>query len=464
MRDELCTFFSLSQLVEESRFIVATYPYFFRRDIFEMVFPDYSYSDFHVIVDEAHSLMEAHSLAEARITVQDLKAAVAEIKRYAPEATEAVERLSRLAGLLEAAAPRARGSVARGSREQALEALGDVEVYEDLAEEVRRRRLEEALASGASIAEVRTVTSRVAAWARSLAMDESYLFVERGEKGEVVAVATPMDPAVIVKEPLEAVRAAVLMSGTLPPEDYASGILGLERSHTYLDAVLHLGARSPASNMYVIVVADVTTMYRRRGPEMYERIARYVAMIHRAAPGLTLAVYPSYEVMEEVVKRLPLDLEVVVETRATNLAEVESKILSSEGDLLVNAVAGGKLVEGVEFVDYEGRNLLRKVAVVGVPFPQPDEYTRAKLEALSRRLGEARARRIVYLYSTAVKVRQAVGRSVRGPEDRAAVFLLDYRFLRRDIRELLDLRFNAVARGEEGLEKALARARAYLAQ
>jgi len=464
LRDELCPFFSFSQLVEESRFIVATYPYFFRRDIFEMVFGDLGYGDFHVIVDEAHSLMEAHSLAEARITLNDLKAAVAEARRYAPEARDAAERLEDLAGLLEAAAPGRKGSVARGPREEALKTLGDLEVYEDLAEEVRRRKLEEALAAGGSLAEVRTHISRVAAWARSLSLDESFLFIERGEKGEVVAVATPMDPAVIVKGPLEAVKAAVLMSGTLPPEDYATGILGLERKHTYLDAVLHLGARSPASSIYVTVVADVTTLYKRRSPEMYSRIAGYVARIHEALPGLTLAVYPSYEVMEETVKRLPVSLDIIVETRATNLAEVEAKILASETTLLVNAVAGGKLVEGVEFVDYEGRNLLRKVVIVGVPFPQPDEYTKAKLEALSKRLGEGRARRVVYLYSVAVKVRQAVGRSVRGPEDRAAAFLLDYRFLRRDIKELIDLRIHAVARGPEGLEKALARARAHLAQ
>ncbi len=463
-QDELCPFFSLAQLVEDSRFIVATYPYFFRKDIFEMVFSEYSYSDLYIIVDEAHSLVEAHSLAEARITVNDLKAAVAEAKKYASEAVDAVERLEGLTGFLEAAAPERRGSVARASKEDALKILGDVDVYEDLAEEIRGKKLEEALASGGSLSEVRTYTARIAAWTRSLSMEESYLFVEKGEKGEIVAVATPMDPAVIVKEPLEAVKAAVLMSGTLPPEDYAAGILGLERSHVYLDAVLHLGARSPASNMYVVVVADVTTLYRKRSPDMYHRIASYITAVHRALPGLTLAVYPSYEVMEEIVKRLPIDLELVIETRATNLADVETKILSSEEDLLVNAVAGGKLVEGVEFVDYEGRNLLRKVAVVGVPFPQPDEYTKAKLEALSRRLGEQRAKRIVYLYSVAVKVRQAVGRSVRSPEDRAAVFLLDYRFLRRDIKELLDLRYNSVARGMEGLEKALARARIHLTQ
>jgi DNA excision repair protein ERCC-2 len=187
---------------------------------------------------------------------------------------------------------------------------------------------------------------------------------------------------------------------------------------------------------------------------MYDRIARYVASIARAVKGVKLVVYPSYEVMHSVVERLPEDLETIVENPQTSLGDVEAVIAEKE-DVLVNSVAGGKLVEGVEFVDYEGNNVLHLVAVVGIPYPQPDDYTRLRLEALSKRLGRREANRLVYLVTAVIKVRQALGRAIRSPEDKAAFILLDDRYLRREVKELLSIRYDRVVTGPEEFRKAL---------
>jgi DNA excision repair protein ERCC-2 len=461
-RLRVCPFFALRALVEDSVFVVATYPYLFKRDIFEAFLEPLSYEDLVVVVDEAHSLLTAHTMMEERVSERDLRAAAAEVERYAPEAREVSEGLRRLADWASTLRPRRITLVEKG---EALKRLGDPELLLDAAEEVRYRVLEEALASGGAggLRRVRTSVSRVASWLQVLLMEDSSLFAEPQEAGEgrVWLLATPLEPAVVAREPLERCRAAILMSGTIPPGDFAGEVLGVERERGFIDVRLAYGVREHGG-AYTVVAADVTTEYRRRGPAMYSAIAERVAIIASTMPGVKLAVYPSYEVMEAVVSRLPLDMELVVEERGTSMEEVEAKVLEVEGEALVNAVAGGKLVEGVEIVDYEGRNLVRAVIVVGVPFPQPDDYTRRHLEVLASRLGPQRARELVYLVQTAVKVRQALGRAVRGPDDRAAFFLLDYRYLRPDIKRLLGLRYNAVVRGVEGLRAQAEKARAFI--
>jgi DNA excision repair protein ERCC-2 len=132
--------------------------------------------------------------------------------------------------------------------------------------------------------------------------------------------------------------------------------------------------------------------------------------------------------------------------------------------LLVNSVAGGKLVEGVEFMDYEGNNLLHLVAVVGIPYPQPDDYTKYKLETLSKRMGRKEANNLVYLVSAIIKVRQALGRAIRSPEDRAVFILLDDRYLRRDVKELLSIKYNRVVTGVDEFKKTLEYIGRHLAQ
>ncbi len=453
-----CPFFALRALVDESTFVVATYPYLFRRDIFYSLLEVLSYEDLVVVVDEAHSLVNAHSMLEERVSERELRRAAEEVERYAPEARLVSRALRSLAEW----ASRIRVSrLTLLDKGEVLSRVEDPALVFDAAEAVRYRVLEEALTLGSpeGLRRVRTSISRVASWLEVLSMDESSLFAEPPSDGQgrTWLLATPLDPAVVVKEPLEKAKAAILMSGTIPPGDFAGEVLGVERERGFIDVGMAFGVRG-VGRYYAVVVADVTTAYKSRGPEMYSAIAERVAVISRGMPGVKLAVYPSYEVMKAIVERLPLDIEVVVEERGTSMEEVEEKVLQLEGDVLVNAVAGGKLVEGVEIVDYEGRNLVATVIVVGVPFPQPDDYTRKHLEVLASRLGEKRAKELVYLVGTMIKVRQALGRALRSPDDRAAYFLLDYRYLRRDIRQLLEVSYHRVVRGVSELEATVKRA------
>jgi len=444
----VCPFFALRGLLDESRFVVATYPYLFRRDIFEGVMDPYSYEDFVVVVDEAHSLMWAHTLLESRITLADVEAAVAEVRAHEPGATAAIEALEALRSSLSRWRP---GRDPVEVDKSSLEAvLGQAEVIVDLAESIHERKMAEALASGSASVSVRSPTYRVASWI-SLAREEwAFIFAQR-EGDRVYYTATPVDPAVVAREPLERARAAVLMSGTIPSSGFVEELLGVGRERRVFDAEIHVGAQAPRSSVFTVVATDVTTRYSERSGRMYSRIAEYIAAAARAAPGAKLVVYPSYEVLEAVVERLPVTLDVLVEGRGTRLEEARSRVIENP-ELVINAVAGGKLVEGVEFSDHEGRNLLHTVIVVGIPYPQPDALTRRHLAELSKRLGGRKARFYAYDVSATVKVRQALGRARRSPGDRAFYLLLDRRYIRRRIRDLLRLPFDELVSSPGELE------------
>ncbi|MEM0497766.1 MAG: helicase C-terminal domain-containing protein, partial [Acidilobaceae archaeon] len=64
--------------------------------------------------------------------------------------------------------------------------------------------------------------------------------------------------------------------------------------------------------------------------------------------------------------------------------------------------------------------------------------------------------------STIIRVKQALGRAIRSPEDKAVYILLDYRYLRRDIKELLQLEYNDVVTSIVDFRRKLATLRKHL--
>ncbi len=453
----ICPFFALRSLVEDAQFIVATYPYGFRREIFESLMDPYGYEDLVVVIDEAHTLFNVHTLLEHRITLDDIEEAIQEVKQYAKESMMVIEMLENLKATLKSLVPKKFLSIERLNKQKVLEALSDIDVLSDVSDEIQEKKLEEALLSENS-SKVRTRISKITSWTTILYLENSYLFLDKKDNNEYVFLATPMDPATVAGTLLNRAKAVVLSSGTLPPGDFVKELLGVNRPITYVDAELTYGRFLPSSNIYAAVARDVTTRYRERNEAMYRRLAVYVSLIARNLPGLKLAVYPSYELLDKITGKLPGDLVMYNETRKTSLLEVQEKITLFE-DLLINAVANGKLVEGVEFTSEEGKSLLTTVIIVGVPYPQPDAYTNTMLEVLSNRIGQKRAKYYVYEFSTLVKVKQALGRATRSPTDKAAYFLLDYRFLRKELREGLRIPIKRVFSSVAGLQTAVLEAK-----
>ncbi|MEM1873299.1 MAG: ATP-dependent DNA helicase, partial [Acidilobaceae archaeon] len=457
----VCPFFSLVKTIEASRVVAATYPYLFEREIFEEIFYDYSYSDLVVVVDEAHNLLNAQSLVERRVSLSELEEAAREIEKYEPDFASLATPLYRVRDSLAQLAKRRVRGLKHLDKSLVAEAVNSYELLSDLEREIREKLLLKALLESRELSPVSLALSRVVKWLESLKNPDYFLFAAlEGDSPQLVS--TPIDPSVVAREPLDSSRASVLMSGTLPPPSVLRSILGLTKPLRYVDTEMLYGPLVPYSSIATIVATDVTTLYRERGARMYQKIASYLTVIARTLPGPKLVVYPSYDLMKSITSLLPLDLDMVVETAATSLSEVEERVRSTR-DILINAVAGGKLVEGVEFTEEDGRNILHIVVLVGVPFPQTDDFTEMAIEALSRRFkSRGEARRSFYLSTAAIRAKQALGRALRAPEDRAIFILLDYRYLRRDLKSLLGIRYNDIVGDPEALEEALERARRIL--
>ncbi len=452
----LCPFFALKSVIDDVNFVVATYPYLFKPDIFESVFEPHDYSDFVVVVDEAHSLMDAGSMMEERLRLRDVEAFRVELERYARDSTWGFTVAERLSSLIRRLRPPPEGRLRRINKALVLEAVEDPGALADLAAEIRVEKFREALSAGSSAASVRVAAARVAAFASIASLEGVEVFVARGKGGEPELRAIPVDQCIVTREPLNKARAAILMSGTLPPERFMRDVLCIERRASTFDAELVYGA-SLSGRYYAIVTVELTSRYDERSEEMYTLYARYIDAVASETPGITLAVYPSYELLEKISSRLSGVTPHVEEGRESSIDEVRGealRLLEEKGRVIVNAVAGGKLVEGVEFTR-DGGSLVHAVFLAGVPYPQPDDYTRSVVERLEEKVGREQAEYYVFTVQAYVKARQALGRAIRGPEDRALYILGDRRYLSRKLRELMRLHYHRVVYDLESFTNAV---------
>ncbi|MCE4606554.1 MAG: ATP-dependent DNA helicase [Desulfurococcales archaeon] len=440
--DGLCPFFSLLRLAGHSKYVVATYPYLFKWDLFTHVLDIGDYSDLAIVVDEVHSILSIHSIYEYKITVDVVERSLDEARTYTDDVS-LVERLESFHRMLQQKASGITPGIYPMDKAQIIEILGDPEQLAYTAEAVREVILEERYRAAGLQGVMKIVSglTKLATWLETLSMESSKLYIEWDGEDPPGFVATPMDPAEIASPIIQGAQSAILMSGTLPPGNMVRDFLGVERSATVVDVDAMYGPVMPPENRYTILGIDVSTRYSERGPFTYKVYAGYITSIITGLPGAKLVVYPSYDVLYSIIERIDRGDNDIVETKKTSIAEVVRK-LEDRKDIVIHSVAGGKLVEGVEYVDENGRSILKTVVIVGVPYPQPTPYTQDYIDALAKRIGPRKAREYAYHINASIKVRQALGRAIRSREDKAVYFLLDHRYNNRKLRSFLKTRID----------------------
>jgi DNA excision repair protein ERCC-2 len=235
-----------------------------------------------------------------------------------------------------------------------------------------------------------------------------------------------LDPSLVASPVLEKVHGALLMSGTLHPPEMFAEMLGMqERS-----ACRRYPTPFPSENRVVRAVAGVSSRFQQRSEAMYQSISRRVSEICDHVPGNLAVYFPSYEFMSAVMFQLrssPLSKTVLMDSKELSKNEREAMVLEMrrEGDRALFASIGGSFTEGVDFYD----NLLSAVVVVGLPLSPPSEELDALTFRLSERFGVAKAKLYAQTYPAIAKVLQASGRAIRSERDRAAIILLDERYL-----------------------------------
>jgi len=166
-----------------------------------------------------------------------------------------------------------------------------------------------------------------------------------------------------------------------------------------------------------------TTKFERRDETLINDMAWAVDLAVKR--GLkALIFFPSFELLERALGRASRAEEVIAEAPGLSQEDVERIIAEYAEDSrkVLLSVYNGRLAEGVDL----SANL---VICLGIPFAPPTVRQRALLKRLSEVLGDERRARIYGQIIPAVwSAIQAAGRAIRGPEDRATVFLVDDRY------------------------------------
>jgi Rad3-related DNA helicase len=238
-------------------------------------------------------------------------------------------------------------------------------------------------------------------------------------------------PAPFLKQRFAAARSVTLFSATLSPPRYYTDMLGLPADTAWIDV------DSPFSpeQLKVQLVSRISTRYPDR-QRSAAPIARLIADQFEAQAGNYLAFFSSFDYLElvaaEFQRRHP---EVPTWTQARGMDESQRKAFLERfvpgGAGVGFAVLGGSFGEGI---DLRGDRLVGAfVATLGLPQVNPrNEQLKACLEGV---FGSGYD--YTYLVPGIQKVVQAAGRVIRTQEDKGIVYLIDDRFARPAVRDLL---------------------------
>jgi DNA excision repair protein ERCC-2 len=218
---------------------------------------------------------------------------------------------------------------------------------------------------------------------------------------------------------------AVLFSATLKPFPCHQRLLGLE---VRAEDAMEVPSPFPAGNRKVLVVPQVSTLYRSREREA-PRIAHFLQRVLPLRVGNYLVFFPSFELLEQTRAHLRLpDFQVLAQPRRAAPAQIAEILETLRGrrGIVVLAVQGGSLAEGI---DCPGEALIGCV-VVGPALPPCDLEREQVRRYFDRRYGCGQA--YAYIYPAAARAFQAAGRVIRGPLDQGLLVFLDRRFLDPD--------------------------------
>ena len=280
-------------------------------------------------------------------------------------------------------------------------------------------------------------------------MDGHYIvYGEKGARGPAGGFSLHLycaDPSRRLKECMAVSSASILFSATFLPIQYYKSLLGGGPE----DFEMYARSSFSPERRRVIIVNDVTSRYRSRNAENYERIARSIAGTVSCRPGNYLAFFPSYLFLEGVLEAFGRIIddsrwregtgnrEICVLVQKRHMEENERAAfleafeeIRSDRYLVGFCVMGGMFGEGIDLRD----DRLIGTFVVGTGIPPAD----SRREMLRRYFNEngSDGYDFAYRFPGMNKVLQASGRVIRTERDRGVVLLLDERFERAENRSL----------------------------
>lgn len=247
-------------------------------------------------------------------------------------------------------------------------------------------------------------------------------------------------PSEKIKEILDDFGGGVLMSATLEPISIFEEITGLEELATDQEEPRVVSSRTydltfPEENRASWIVDVEAFKKRNRGNPQVENRNRtreryaYVARLIAKSHGNVLLAWPNYREAEWAAERLREEIKKPVLLDQSSSHE-ETRELKREfvhgGPKVMVTSTRGTLTEGV---DYQGDEL-HTCAVFGVPLVNiGSPRVQAVEHAYGERFGEENSFTYALTIPAVRQVRQALGRVIRGPEERGVRIVVGQRFV-----------------------------------
>ncbi len=251
-------------------------------------------------------------------------------------------------------------------------------------------------------------------------------------KSEDSLLLVDVDPSKRFISTTKDFHSIILLSATISPSELFIRSIGIEKSRT----IIHKTEVNLPITVRTVIDTGVTTRYRFRNTEMYQKIAGKIVTIANSVGGSIGVFVPSYALLEslivEIENRAP-EIKTMIETRGLSNQEASQLIdtfKSERGSMLVG-VQGGRFSEGE---DFKG-DVMDASVIVGLSLPPPSPALYAEYSYLKRN-GSNDSYMIVSLLPALRKAFQAAGRHLRSPSKKGMVFLLDSRFADATIIEL----------------------------
>lgn len=279
-------------------------------------------------------------------------------------------------------------------------------------------------------------------------------------------------PAPFLTPRFAAAHSVTLFSATLSPRQFYMETLGLPASAGWIDV------QSPfkAEQLRVAALSNISTRFAHRDHSL-PAIADLMARQYQAQPGNYLAFLSSYDYLQKVVAMfIKCHPQVPVWTQTRQMDETGREQFlarfSADSRGIGFAVLGGAFAEGI---DLPGKRLIGAfIATLGLPQINPiNEQIRLRMESYfsgdqasaasselsgqpaspeksanpavptrgrsaKRGKGE-RGYNYTYLFPGLQKVVQAAGRVIRTQSDQGVIYLMDDRFTRPEVMQLLPI-------------------------
>lgn len=427
---KFCTYEILVNHAKQADLIIGDYYHIFHPGVRQafLTKSDKELENSILVVDEAHNLPpRTRSLLSKKLSTYQVSRAQKEAGEFGY--LEEKRILEDIEDILVDLGKEIDGDEEEITKEDLKDRIDKVEDYDtliDRMERVARDAYEENDRSYCS-----SIKDFLEAW---LGKDEGFVRFMRRRKSRndnvyYTCLYECLDPQLSTREVFEDVHSSVLMSATLTPMRMYSDLLGLEEGGTVRQAY---SSSFPEENRSYLVVDSVTTKYKERNQEQFEKIAWFLSKSLEKVPGNASAFFPSYKLRNQVKDKIDTEKKVLLEKR--NMSKEDKSdlldLFKKENNCLLLGISGASFAEGVDFPERS----MDAVFVVGLPLKEPDLETRALIDFYEYKFGKGWD--YAYIYPAMKKALQAAGRCIRTKRDRGTVVFMDKRYTWSNYRKV----------------------------